>query len=112
HPGTELVLVDASHHTYCRSHVMKNPSKAMIAVLACAASIGLARSAPAQAPPQDGPEAGGPRPREATSGHADPAKGDAERADLLAMLAGAVNLSADQQAQIKAIIEATHSQMH
>src|SRR3989442_7370473 len=79
---------------------MRTASSAMIALLACAVSFGLAPSTSAQTTPTPSPGHGG------SEIHG----GDHDKDDLVAMLTTALNLTADQQTRIKALFEATHAQ--
>lgn len=74
-------------------------SKWMITLLACGVSLGLAQSARAQTTP---PPAPAQSEREA---HA----GGGVKADFVGMLTMVLNLSADQQAQVKTIFEDTRA---
>src|SRR5207244_2472339 len=80
---------------------MRTASKAMIALLACAVSLGLAQSARAQTTPPPSSGQGGPEVHD--GGHA--------KGDLVAMLTTALKLTADQQTHTKAIFEAMHTQI-
>src|SRR2546422_352814 len=88
---------------------MRTASRAMIALLACAVSFGLAPSTSAQTTPTPSPGHGG---SEIHGGdHDKDHLGPGPMGDPVAMFAAALNLTADQQTQIKAVFEAMHPQM-
>ena len=75
-------------------------SKWMITLLACAVSLGLAQSARAQTTPPPSPGQGGQ----------DVQDGVEVKGNFVTMLTLVLNLTADQQSQVKAIFEATRAQ--
>ena len=78
--------------------MIKTASKSLIALLACAMSFGVFHSARAEATPP--PTHGGPGAHDGGHGKGNP----------VAMLTAALNLTTDQQTQVKAIFDATHAQ--